>query len=43
MTGYTESGLIGRPSLVTADKGMLVLEQLATSVGGHLNRLTDTH
>jgi creatinine amidohydrolase len=31
MSGYTESGLIGRPSLTTAEKGELVLAALARS------------
>lgn len=41
MAGYTESGLIGRPSLATAEKGRLVLEQLAISAEHHLRLLCD--
>jgi creatinine amidohydrolase len=41
MSGYTDSGLIGRPSLATADKGRLVLEQLATSAEHYLRLLSD--
>jgi creatinine amidohydrolase len=36
MAGYTESGIIGRPSLAEAHKGHLVLADLATSFGHHL-------
>jgi creatinine amidohydrolase len=39
MAGYTESGLIGRPSLATAEKGRLVLEQLASCAEPHLSHL----
>jgi Creatinine amidohydrolase len=31
MRGYTETGVIGRPSLASADKGRAVLESLARS------------
>lgn len=40
MAGYTENGLIGRPSLASADKGRLLLEQLTASLGEHLRRLS---
>lgn len=39
MAGYTESGLIGRPSLASAEKGQLALEQLVLSVEQHLRLL----
>lgn len=39
MAGYTESGLIGRPSLGTKAKGELVLADLAASFQDHLNLL----
>jgi creatinine amidohydrolase len=33
MHGYTASGVIGQPSLATADKGKTVLDSLTTSFG----------
>ncbi len=39
MSGYTKSGIIGRPSLATADKGRLALDSLATSFGDLLRVL----
>jgi creatinine amidohydrolase len=36
MRGYTESGVIGRPSLATAEKGHAVLDSLARSFKDHL-------
>ena len=36
MRGYTESGVIGRPSLATAEKGRLLLDSLARSFKDHL-------
>ena len=36
MRGYTETGVIGRPSLASADKGRAVLERLARSFKDHL-------
>ncbi|SDC60260.1 creatininase family protein [Actinokineospora iranica] len=33
ISGYTESGIIGKPSLATAEKGRLALESLAVSFG----------
>ena len=39
MRGYTESGVIGRPSLATADKGWLLLDSLAESFTEHLEPL----
>jgi creatinine amidohydrolase len=39
MAGYTQSGLIGRPSLADAEKGRLVLDDLAQSFEAHLVRL----
>jgi creatinine amidohydrolase len=40
MRGYTESGVIGRPSLATAEKGRAVLESLARSFKDHLALLS---
>jgi creatinine amidohydrolase len=40
MRGYTESGVIGRPSLATADKGRLLLDSLAESFKEHLELLS---
>lgn len=37
--GYTDSGVIGRPSLGSADKGKLLLESLVNSFGPHLAQL----
>lgn len=39
MAGYTESGLIGRPSLATAEKGELVLAELAKAFEEYLRAL----
>jgi creatinine amidohydrolase len=39
MAGYTKSGLIGRPSLAEASKGVLVLDDLVTSFEQHLGLL----
>ena len=36
MRGYTESGVIGRPSLATAEKGHAILDSLARSFKDHL-------
>jgi creatinine amidohydrolase len=36
MRGYTESGVIGRPSLATAEKGRTLLDSLARSFKDHL-------
>jgi hypothetical protein len=36
MSGYTESGVIGRPSLATAEKGRAILDSLARSFKDHL-------
>ena len=36
MKGYTQSGVIGRPSLGTADKGQAVLQSLRNSFADHL-------
>jgi creatinine amidohydrolase len=36
LRGYTESGVIGRPSLATAEKGRAVLDSLARSFKDHL-------
>ena len=40
MRGYTETGVIGRPSLASADKGRALLEILARSFKDHLALLT---
>ena len=40
MRGYTESGVIGRPSLASADKGRAILESLARSFKDHLALLS---
>lgn len=39
MRGYTESGVIGRPSLATAEKGRTILDSLARSFKDHLELL----
>jgi creatinine amidohydrolase len=39
MRGYTESGVIGRPSLATAAKGKAVLDSLVASFANHLHVL----
>jgi creatinine amidohydrolase len=36
MRGYTESGVIGQPSLATAEKGRAILDSLARSFKDHL-------
>jgi creatinine amidohydrolase len=41
MSGYTDSGLIGRHSLATADKGRLVLADLSQSFEQHLVAMGD--
>lgn len=38
--GYTDTGVIGRPSLATADKGKLLLDSLTQSFAAHLRLLT---
>jgi creatinine amidohydrolase len=40
MGGYTETGVIGRPSLASADKGHAILESLARSFKDHLALLS---
>jgi len=40
MRGYTESGVIGRPSLGTAAKGEVLLNSLAKSFANHLRLLS---
>jgi creatinine amidohydrolase len=40
MRGYTQSGVIGRPSLGTADKGKAILESLVTSFADQMRLLT---
>ncbi|WP_230394013.1 creatininase family protein [Plantactinospora alkalitolerans] len=36
MRGYTDSGVIGQPSLATASKGKVVLDRLTTSLAASL-------
>ncbi|MFH8383568.1 creatininase family protein [Kitasatospora sp. NPDC018058] len=40
MAGYTRNGIIGRPSLGTAEKGKAILESLSKSAAAHLSVLT---
>lgn len=40
MSGYTESGVIGRPSLGSAEKGKALLASLADSFGAYFSVLT---
>ena len=40
MRGYTETGVIGRPSLASADKGRTLLESLVRSFKDHLALLS---
>ncbi|WP_323178152.1 creatininase family protein [Streptomyces sp. NBC_00847] len=40
MSGYTDSGVIGRPSLGSAEKGKELLASLADSFGAHFSLLT---
>lgn len=37
MAGYTQNGIIGRPSLGTAEKGKAILESLSKSAAAHLS------
>jgi creatinine amidohydrolase len=39
MRGYTKNGIIGRPSLGTAQKGRAVLASLSASFADHLTAL----
>jgi creatinine amidohydrolase len=39
MQGYTESGIIGRPSLGSAEKGQALLDSLSSSFAAHLKLL----
>ena len=39
MQGYTKTGIIGRPSLGTAEKGRAILASLATSFAAHIGAL----
>ena len=39
MRGYTDSGVIGKPSLGSAGKGKAVLDSLVESFQGHLQLL----
>ena len=40
MRGYTETGVIGRPSLASADKGRAILDSLSRSFKDHLALLS---
>jgi creatinine amidohydrolase len=40
MSAYTDSGVIGRPSLASAEKGRRLLESLAESFGAYVSLLT---
>ena len=40
MHGYTNTGVIGRPSLASADKGKLLLDSLTQSFAAHPLLLT---
>ena len=40
MRGYPDTGVIGRPSLASADKGRAILESLARSFKDHLALLS---
>lgn len=40
MAGYTSSGIIGRPSLASEDKGRMVLDELVRLLRPHLEHLT---
>ncbi|MFE4392506.1 MULTISPECIES: creatininase family protein [Streptomycetaceae] len=40
MAGYTENGIIGRPSLGTAEKGGAILESLSKSAAAHLSLIS---
>ena len=39
MTGYTRTGIIGRPSLATAEKGRALLQAFSVRFGAHLAHL----
>lgn len=39
MAGYTENGIIGRPSLATAEKGRMLLDAFSEVFEGHLAQL----
>ncbi|MFD8702448.1 creatininase family protein [Kitasatospora sp. NPDC059648] len=40
MAGYTQNGIIGRPSLGTAEKGKAILESLSKSAAAHLSLIS---
>ncbi len=40
VAGYSQSGIIGRPSLASAERGRLVLEELVRLAEPHLEHLT---
>jgi creatinine amidohydrolase len=41
MRAYTESGVVGRPSMASAEKGKELLAGLVDSFGDYLSLLTD--
>ena len=43
VAGYSQSGLIGRPSLADPEKGRLALDDLVASAAAHLGKLAGTH
>ncbi len=43
MGGYTDSGIIGRPSLATAEKGRMLLDALSERFKEHLGLLSPQH
>lgn len=43
MAGYTDSGIIGRPSLATAEKGRMLLDALSERFKEHLGLLLPQH
>lgn len=42
VAGYSEAGLIGRPSLADPEKGRLALEDLVASAAAHLDKLSES-
>ena len=42
LAAYTDTGVLGRPSLATADKGRAALDELTRLAGAHVNALLTT-
>jgi len=42
MAAYTDSGVIGKPSAGTAEKGKAILDSLTRSLPGHLRALGES-